>query len=141
MSRNDPHFLDGLGEYFTGTEFSLTKKTPTGRNILVIPPHGVEITVNYVDSDKEHRLSVKLTVNRGTKGGPTPKFDGIAARHKAHASQLLDGLVTWESKPEKTESKVQVERNLAYFKGDRDAMYKWVDAQARVLRAWAEEIE
>lgn len=135
-------FFNGLDLHLRDTPFKLTKKTPTGRNIYTVPQHGVEITVNYVINENANRLSIKMTINRGAAGGPTPVFDAVMARHKEHARELLDSpVVNWSAAATKKESKVEVERNLAQFRGDAPSMYAWIVQRALVLKEWADEIE
>jgi hypothetical protein len=53
----------------------------------------VAVTVNYAPRDD--RVSVKMTVNRGSKGGPTRVFDAIYAQFKGDQHRL-SGEVEWD---------------------------------------------
>lgn len=125
-------FFTHLENHLVGTGLRLTKKTPTGRNVYTQKPR-IEVTVNYVPSD--NRVSVKCTINRGTRGGPTPLFDELRATRES-ASVQPNPKPAWSPQPDMTESKVETKKPI----GDLCSDVAWVVAQATILRVWVGDL-
>jgi len=106
--------------------------TATGWNLLTAKGGRICVTTNYAPT--QNRVSVKLTIAREKRGGPTPLFNAVEGRFKKDARRL-SGAVAWEPQPALKESKIQVERSIS------DAAtadhVKWVVEQSLVLREWA----
>lgn len=132
MTSEPQTFFDGLRPILRRSGFETSQGTATGMNVFFTRQRKVTVTVNFAPRDD--RVSVKLTVNRGQKGGANPLFDALHTQFKPSDHQL-GGAVEWETAPLRTESKVQVATRIS--SADNAAHYDWVLRNASVLRAWA----
>ena len=133
MTSEPKSFFAGLTPLLQKAGFDASQGTATGMNIYFARRRKVTVTVNYAQRDD--RLSVKMTVHRGAKGGPTRVFDAICAKFKTDEHKL-NGDVEWDKGPLMTESKLQVRTKISV--ADNPAHYQWVMKNATVLRDWAQ---
>lgn len=107
---DEPHaFFGGIRPILRRAGFETSQGTATGMNVYFTRQRNVTVTVNY--APKDDRVSVKVTINRGRKGGPTPLFDAVYRQFKSDADRLM-GEVEWDSAPARVESKVQVSTRI-----------------------------
>jgi hypothetical protein len=108
------------------------RKTATGWNVHSAKGGRISVTTNYAPT--RNRVSVKLTIAREKRGGPTPMFDAVEERFKKE-ERKLSGDISWERQPPLKESKIEVERRIS--DAAMDDHVRWAVEQALVLREWA----
>ena len=127
-------FLDGLVPEARAAGFTAIDR-PTDSGLDLYHARGDEVVVTANDAPPYNRVSVKLTVNRGHIGLPTPLFDAICQRFRSEEDPLRARDVGWTWAPPKTESKVQAQRVIGNY--SNLAHYTWLLERAKVLRDWA----
>ena len=134
---HDRYFQELEGKLRTaGLKFDPSKRTDSGRNVFVRRTGTgelLEVTANYAPT--RNRISCKLTINRGTKGAYPKLFKKLESDNATRAAEL-EGAVSWESFPERSESRVQVERGIKDFASIGE-MAAWAVTQIKWLIALA----
>jgi hypothetical protein len=136
------HFFAGLTGHLAGRPLlAVGSGTGTGRNLFTIKTtYGgrIHVTANIAPAD-DNRISVKLTIDREVKGGPTLVFSEIEKRHRK-LNGLFGQRISWEHNSGDLESKVEVARFLPTLSAAAiDAEFAWVERNACILLEWAIE--